>query len=127
MNVVAAIYDNDRRQTADATSPTRGKTRLAWNAIFRVLRLIRKYVQNAYLVFGIFLLAGAAVAVFCTWAFTELAGNVRSGTTQAFDETVMRWVGAHQNPSLQKTMLEITSLGTGTVVAMIVFIAGMFL
>src|SRR5947207_12912774 len=39
----------------------------------------------------------------------------------------MRWVAAHQYPAVQKVMLEITSLGTGTVVAMIVFIAGMFL
>src|SRR5947209_9932463 len=120
MKDVSVPYDNDRRQIAGAASPTRGKSRLAWDGIFRVLRLIRKYVQNAYLVFGIFLLAGAAVTVFCTWAFTELAGNVRSGTTQAFDEAVMRWIGAHQYPALQKTMLEITSLGTGTVVAMIV-------
>jgi undecaprenyl-diphosphatase len=39
----------------------------------------------------------------------------------------MHWMAAHQNPTMQKVMLEVTALGTGTVVAMIVFVAGMFL
>ena len=39
----------------------------------------------------------------------------------------MHWVGAHQTPGVQAVMLEITALGTGTVVGMIVLIAGMFL
>ena len=38
MNVVATTYDSDRRQTVDATSPTRGKTKLAWDAV-HVFRL----------------------------------------------------------------------------------------
>jgi undecaprenyl-diphosphatase len=101
--------------------------RLAWDVVFGSLRLIRKYVQNAYVVFGIFLLTGTALAFVCTWGFAELAGHVRSGATQSFDDAVMRWMAAHQNETMQKAMLEVTALGTGTVVAMIVFIAGMFL
>src|ERR1043166_2818077 len=127
MNVVATAYDNDRRETANATSPTRGKTKLAWDAIFGTLRLIRQHVQNAYVVFGIFLFVGAGVAVLCTWAFAELAGNVQSGATQRFDDAVMNWMAAHQSPGIQQAMLEVTSLGTGTVVTMSVFISRMFL
>jgi undecaprenyl-diphosphatase len=95
--------------------------------IFRYLRLIRKHVENAYVVFGIFLLSGAVIAVVCTWAFSEIAEKVRRGSTQGFDEAVMRWIGQHQYSGLQTAMLEITSLGTGTVVAMIVLVAGLFL
>lgn len=109
------------------TASTRGRLHLVWDAVFGVLRLIGRYVHNAYGIFGIFLVAGAAVAVVCTWLFSELAERVRAGGTQAFDEKVMRWLGAHQNPTMQRVMLEITALGTGTVVAMIVIIAGLFL
>ena len=120
--------DQDRRHLADSASAgTRGRLRLAWDVVFGFLRLIRKHVANAYVVFGIFLLSGAAIAVAGTWAFAKIAGHVRSGATQTFDDAVMHWIGDHQNPTVQQIMLELTALGTGTVVAMIVFISGMFL
>src|SRR5579885_1219243 len=124
---VTTSFENDRRVETTSPSQTRGKTRLFWDVIFRALRLIRKHVENAYVVFGIFLLSGAVVAVVFTWVFSEIAERVRAGSTQGFDESVMRWIGAHQYPGVQTAMLEITSLGTGTVVAMIVLVAGMFL
>lgn len=67
------------------------------------------------------------VAVLFTWAFSNFAGKVRKGATQPFDDAIMHWIGAHQDPRVQRMMLEITSLGTGTVVGMIVLVAGMFL
>ncbi len=105
----------------------RGRTRLIWDVIFRVLRLIAKHAKNAYAIFGIFLLSGAAVAVVGTWAFSEIAETVRAGSTQPVDESIMRWIAQHQNPNVQSVMLEITALGTGTVVTMIVLVAGLFL
>ncbi len=115
----------ERRQPS--TNGTRGRLHLAWDVVFGVLRFIGRYAHSAYTVFGIFLLSGAALAIGCTWVFSELAERVRSGTTQPFDDAVMRWIGSHQSPVVQSAMLEITALGTGTVVAMIVFIAGLFL
>ena len=61
-----------------------------------------------------------------TWAFAEIADKVRSGATQGFDDAILHWMGTHQSKAVQTAMLEVTSLGTGTVVGMIVFIAGMF-
>jgi undecaprenyl-diphosphatase len=95
--------------------------------MFRALRLIGRHVRNAYAMFGIFLLSGAAVAIFLTWVFSEVAEKVRAGSTQPIDDAVLRWMAAHQSPGIQSAMLEITSLGTSAVVAMIVFIAGLFL
>lgn len=112
---------------SDSTGQTRRQFRVAWDVIFSVLRFIAGYVGNAYATFGIFLLSGAALAIGCTWAFSEVAEHVRQGTTQRFDDAVMRWLGQHQYPPLQSVMLEITALGTGTVVTMIVLVAGMFL
>lgn len=78
-------------------------------------------------VLGIFLVAGLAVAVAGTGAFVALASEMREGETQAFDEAVIRWMGAHQSPTLDAIMVEVTALGTGTVVLMIVVIAALFL
>ena len=116
---------SERRHEGD--SRTRGKTRILWDLVFGWLRLIRRHATNAYTVFGIFLLSGAAIAVVCTWGFAEIAERVRAGHTQRFDDAVMQWIAAHQDKAVQSAMLEVTSLGTGTVVAMIVFVAAMFL
>lgn len=124
-NEVPSTAAGERRSTS--TRQTRTRLRFGWDIMFRVLRFIARHVGNAYATFGIFLLSGAALAIGCTWAFSEVAEHVRQGTTQPFDDAVMRWIGNHQYPALQSVMLEITALGTGTVVAMIVFVAGMFL
>jgi undecaprenyl-diphosphatase len=124
---VNAPYTNDRREATQIHATTRGRLRLFWDLIFGLLRVIRKHVRNAYVAFGIFLLSGTAVAIVCTYAFAKLAGHVQSGRTQKFDETVMRWIAAHQYPVVEQTMLEVTALGTGVVVAMVVFVAAMFL
>ena len=102
---MTASPSNDRRSATEG-SQTRGHLRLLWDVMFRVLRLIGKYAHNAYAIFGIFLLSGAALAVVCTWAFSEIAEKVRAGSTQSFDEAVMRWIAAHQYPALQTAMLE---------------------
>jgi undecaprenyl-diphosphatase len=120
-------YGNDRRETTGRHAATRGHLRLLWDVIFGLLRLIRKHVRNAYVAFGIFLFAGAAVAIVCTYAFAKLAGHVQSGGTQAFDDAVMSWIAAHQNPLVQQTMIEVTALGTGVVVAMVEFVGALFL
>ena len=115
----------DRRHPVE--SPTRGHLRVVWDVIFGAVRFIARRAGNAYAVFGIFLVSGTAIAVVFTWAFSALAEHVRKGSTQPFDDAIMRWVGAHQTAWLESVMLEITALGTGTVVGMIVLIAGLFL
>jgi undecaprenyl-diphosphatase len=124
-SVTTSPQDSDRRIVS--TGQTRGHFRIIWDLIFGVLRFIGKRARNVYAIFGIFLLSGAAIAVLFTWAFSEVAEKVRAGSTQGFDDAVLHWMSAHQTKFLQTAMLEITSLGTGTVVGMIVFIAGMFL
>lgn len=76
---------------------------------------------------GIFLVCGIAVAGVATWFFGEIAETVTAGKTQAFDEAVLRFLGAHRTKVLDSAMLEITALGTGTVVMMIVAVSALFL
>ena len=106
---------------------TRGHTHLFWDLVFKSIRGIGKVAHNFYATFGIFLLVGGSIAVAGTYAFAKFAGHVSSGRTQAFDETVLRWIAEHRPESLEPVILEITFLGTGTVVTMIVAVAAMFL
>ena len=106
---------------------TRGRTHVFWDVIFTAIRGIGSVAKNFYATFGIFLVAGGAIALFGTYAFAKFASHVRSGSTQAFDDTVLKWLAGHRTPLLDAAMLEITFLGTGTVVLMIVAISGLFL
>jgi undecaprenyl-diphosphatase len=76
---------------------------------------------------GIFFVGGLVVAIAGILTFVELASEVREGETQSFDEAVIRWMADHQTPLLDVAVLEVTALGTGTVVLMIVVIAALFL
>jgi undecaprenyl-diphosphatase len=108
-------------------SRTRGHFRVFWDFVFTSLRFIAQHAHGAYTTFGIFLIGGAIITVACTYGFAELAGHVASGKTQVFDDSILRWLGAHRTPLLTATMLEITALGTGTVVMMTVLISATFL
>ena len=117
----------ERREADESATFTRGHLRRFWDVVFDLLRFIARHAHNAYATFGIFILAGAALAIAGTWAFAELAGHVRSGSTMTFDDAVLRWLGAHRVPTLDGVMLDITALGTSSVVTMVVGVAALFL
>ena len=119
----ASKEQQERRGNLD----TRGRARLFWDVVFAMVRGIARLAKNVYATFGIILCAGAAVAITGTYLFAEFAGHVSSGKTQAFDDAVLRWVAEHRTPALEPVMLEITFLGTGTVVVVLVAVCGMFL
>ena len=95
--------------------------------LYAFLRGIARHASGFYTAFGIFLVAGAALASAGTLVFVALAGRVRSGTTQAFDEAVLGWMAAHRIWWLERSLVEITALGTGLVVMAIVAVAALFL
>jgi undecaprenyl-diphosphatase len=123
-------HDDDShggRREVRGTLDTRGRGHVLWDLIFSSMRGIGVVAKNFYATIGIFLSAGAVVALTGTYLFAKFAGRVRSGRTQAFDDTVLRWIAENRPPKLEPIMLEITFLGTGTVVMMIVAVSGMFL
>jgi membrane-associated phospholipid phosphatase len=107
--------------------PRRHSVVLFWDVVFRTLRLLAGRAGNFYQSVGIFLVAGAILAVAGVLGFAQLGRYVRGGATQAFDEGVLRWIGAHQSRMITAVMVEVTPLGTGTVVLTIVGIAALFL
>jgi undecaprenyl-diphosphatase len=105
----------------------RGHAHLVWDALYAAFRLVARHAGNFYTALGIVLVAGAAVSVAATWMFVKLANVVREGATQQFDEAVLRWMSAHQVPWAQHAMFEVTLLGTGLVLMMMVAVAATFL
>jgi len=105
----------------------RGRLRLLWNPIFHGLRTVGLRADHLYTTLGIFLVIGVAIAIAGTLAFAELGEHVRSGGTQAFDVAVLQWLGAHHTKLLTAAAVELTYLGTGTVVLTIVGVAALFL
>lgn len=112
---------------SDRRADARNRFDLARDVLYGTLRTIGRHASSFYTALGIYLIGGATIAIACTALFVELASHVRSGATQRFDETVMQWMGAHRIDWLERSLLEITALGTGLVVMMIVVISALFL
>jgi undecaprenyl-diphosphatase len=119
------------RDTSSASTDRRGGPRGhrsgIWNLFFRALRRLASHAENFYTTVGIFLVIGAVIAVAGTLAFARLGEVVRAGSTLQFDRAVLTWIGARQTPLLTTIMTEVTPLGTGAVVLMIVGVSAAFL
>jgi len=126
-NESAAHHEPNVRHTPERRRAGRGHLRFFWNLLFKALRKVGSHAENFYAVVGIFLLIGAAVAVAGTLAFAELGKHIQKGATQDFDVAVLQWIGTHHTPLLTSLMNEITPLGTGVVVLMIVGVTAAFL
>jgi undecaprenyl-diphosphatase len=113
--------------TGERRTSSRGHLRFLWNLVFKALRQMGVHAEKFYLTVGIFLVVGALIAVAGTLGFAELGEHVRKGSTQQFDTAVLRWIGARHTPGHTAIMAEITPLGTGIVVLMIVGITTAFL
>ena len=91
------------------------------------LRTSSRRVRDFRLAVGVFLFGGAVVAIAGIFAFVWVATTVERGATQPADDAIMRWMGTHRIPWLEQAFGQITLLGTGIVVLMVVGVAGLFL
>lgn len=109
-------------RTPPPTSPASSRQLLG-----AALRAGVRAAHSVRLGLGLVLIAGAIVAVLGSWGFAELAEQVREGTTQPFDERVLRRLEAIDAPWLDHAMLEITALANGLVVVVLAGVAAMLL
>jgi undecaprenyl-diphosphatase len=119
------MQDSERR--LPTRSPTRGRARVFWDVAFKSVRWVAAHVRNAYTTFGILILGGLTIAMALTFGFAKVAGKVVAGKTTGFDDAAMKFMGTHQVPWITNGMVELTTLGTGIVVAMIVTVSALFL
>jgi membrane-associated phospholipid phosphatase len=114
-------------ESGDRRDRPRGHFNRLWNIIFRGMRKAGLDAKSFYTTVGIFLTVGAVLAIIATAAFAELAEHVLAGGTQAFDVAILQWLHNHQSKTLTALMVEMTYLGTGTVVIVVVGVAALFL
>ena len=116
---------------SDPDPDRRGERRGRFNAgrhlLFASLRATRRLASDFKLAVGIFLIAGVLVALAGTWGFVEVASHVQRGSTQPFDDAVMQFMATHRVGWIERSLLEITALGTGLVVFMVVGVSAIFL
>ena len=95
--------------------------------LYSTLRFIAQHVRGfAGAIVSSFSI-GFVLALLATGAFVLLARVVMGGWTQRIDETVLRWFAEHRTPWLDEVMLEITILGSGPVLTVVVLVASVFL
>jgi undecaprenyl-diphosphatase len=95
--------------------------------LYTLLRWIGGHVRGFHAAVGAFLLIGLAVIAGAVSAFAALAALMSTGTTQRVDDAVLLWLNAHASPTLDIAALEVTSLGSTTVVVMVLLLSSAFL
>lgn len=95
--------------------------------LYTTLRFVGRHVTGFFGALAAFLTVGFFVSLAAISIFAALASAVTAGFTQQFDEVVLRWFAAHRTPMLDTAMLEITTLGTGLVLIVVILVASVFL
>lgn len=98
-----------------------------WNLFYALLRKSGGHAKTFYGTVGIFLVAGVAIATAGAYAFAKIAEVVRKGYTQKYDDAILTWIHGRESDGLTTFMREITYLGTGSVVIVVVGVAALFL
>ena len=115
------------RTGAERREISRGRLRMLADPIYRTIRKLLDRAHGFGTAVGIVLVVGFVLASALAVAFGALAREVRAGKTQMFDEGVMAYLGAHRIDWVQASLVEITNLGTGLVIMMIVGVAALLL
>lgn len=117
--------------TDDRDPPERARRRTPFSALYdrfyRLLRWAAPRLRGFYTVLGAYLSVGLGVALLGVWAFATLAASVMRGATLRFDDAVLLWMNAHASRTLTTAALEVTALGSTTVVWLVVLMASAFL
>jgi membrane-associated phospholipid phosphatase len=108
------------------TTP-RGHFGRFWNLFYGLLRKSGMHAKTFYGTVGIFLVVGVALGILGAYGFAKLAEVVKKGYTQQYDVAILTWIHGHQREGLTTFMREMTYLGTGAVVIVVVGVAALFL
>ena len=105
---------------ADRGAPSSG-------AATPLFRWLATHVGTLHTALGIYLVAGFALLLAASASFGWLADEVGEGSTQRFDDAVLLWLNQHSSPMLTRLALEVTALGSGGPVVMLMLVATAFL
>lgn len=94
---------------------------------WQILHRLRLVVHGIYAAGGILLVIGLVVAIGALWALAVLTQDVLAGETLRLDVGALNWFAQYTSPRRDIRALEITSLGSGTVVLAMSVIVGAIL
>jgi undecaprenyl-diphosphatase len=97
------------------------------DALYSMLRFIARHVRGFWTAIAAFLTLGLALGAAAAAAFAVVAGVVETGFLQTVDERALHWFAARRSPLLDRVMLDITTLGDGIVLVVLVAIVSVFL
>lgn len=95
--------------------------------LYSTLQLVGRHVEGFFGALAAFLTVGFVLSLAAISIFAAIASAVTAGFTQHFDEIVLNWLAANRTPMLDSVMLEITTLGTGLVLVVVILVASVFL
>ena len=116
-----------RPHGADRRARPRSRVQRLLDPLYSLLRFIARHVSGFWGALAAFLTAGLIAGFTAGAVFLLIAGIVTRGITQTTDERVLQWFARHRTPALDEIMLEITSLGNGSFLILLVGIASVFL
>ena len=96
-------------------------------ALYGAFLWLGHHLRGFYSVVGLYFVLALALAVLAVMGFAGLANLVGEGVTQPIDNAILLWIGRRRTPWLDRAALEITVLGSGSVVVMTVVVASAFL
>lgn len=99
----------------------------AHRLLYSTLRLIGRHVGGFWPALATFFAIGLAVGIAITALLIAAAGPLEMTGVQRADEAVLRWFAARRSPLLSEAMTQVTTLGDGIVLVMLVAIVSVFL
>jgi undecaprenyl-diphosphatase len=97
------------------------------NLLYHWLRWAAARFRSVYTVLGLFLSLGLIATLLAMGLFAAISRWMIAGQTQRLDLTVMRWIERFHTPTLDVAALEVTALGSATVVALVALVASALL
>jgi undecaprenyl-diphosphatase len=95
--------------------------------LYSTFRLIARHFPGFWTALAAFLTASFLIALVAVALFAGFAQLVQGGFTQSFDVAILKQLASMRSPHLDEAMLEITALGGGSVLFMMIAIAALFL
>lgn len=122
---------DDRLQTNEPAferrHTPRGRLSVLRDLLYSTLRFIARHIKGFYGALIAFLTVGFVTGLAALAVFAGFALVVAAGITQTIDERTLRWFQTHRTPALDELMIEVTTLGDGVVLWMLVIVSCVFL
>ena len=121
------MTDHGRTARRKGRRISRAQVSAALGVLYSIFRFVGRHIRGFWGALGAILTLSLTLGLAATAIFAAIAGAVDQGLTQPFDESVLRRVAMFRTPALDTIMLEITALGSGSVLILMVLTVSVFL